>query len=113
MGDRHVDSVCCQSRLRTFAVRVGSHVQTLDVVGWHSFEPDLLPDARARAVENVARAHRLLANGYNLGICWVMDKHQPCICQPQGSPRRSWQWINLHRVGPIQPDILGDIKGNS
>lgn len=63
--------------MRTLTFSISSNVKLSNVVGGSSLEPDLLPDARARAIEDVAGIIGLLANRNNLRVGRVINKDEP------------------------------------
>ena len=52
-------------RVPTFAMHVRAQIKLRDEIGWSRLDPDALPDARARRVEDVRRMERLLADRYH------------------------------------------------
>lgn len=64
-------------RLRTGSIHSCSHVQLRDMIGGGLLQPDSLPNARARAVEDMAGVTSLFPDGYDLGIGRIIYKDRP------------------------------------
>ena len=66
----------------TLTVHVCSEVQLSDVVGLSWLDPDTLPNAAARCVENVRLTQGLLANRNHIvaAVCRVVHKNEPRNC---------------------------------
>lgn len=62
-------------------VHVTVDIQLRDVVCRGSFEPNSLPDATARRVEDVTWPESLLSNGNHIVIiiCGIMNEDKPAI----------------------------------
>lgn len=78
---------------------------------WGGFEPDALPDATARRVEDVRGFQRLFAQrGHGaLGVCRVVDKDEPVMLA--GKHMVQTHVVGLQLIVSIRVDILGHIDG--
>ncbi|KAK8924376.1 hypothetical protein VCV18_004796 [Metarhizium anisopliae] len=102
-GNGHLDALLLARHTRlTFSVHAGRHVELRNVVGRRALQPHRLPDARARAVKDVARVARLLADGDDLGVGGVVHKDEA---------GRGRQGGRLIVRSPAH--VLGDVDGEA
>lgn len=64
------------SHLLTLPVHVSGHVKLGDIIGRRRFQPDCLPDATARRVEDVTWVQRLLANRNDMAVAVRRIMHE-------------------------------------
>lgn len=85
-------------QLLTLPVHVSGHVKLGDIIGRRRFQPDGLPDATARRVEDVSWVQRLLANGNDMAVAVrrIMHENQSRLSMSSGMTPRGLAGLTIH-----------------
>ena len=63
--------------VRTLSIRLSSYIKLSNMVGRSRLEPNLLPNTRAGAVEDVARFESLFTDRDTSSVCRIVHKDEP------------------------------------